>query len=227
MELAIDTATERASLAIAQRGVTIAALSWPCAQDQSRQLIPALEHLLEMAKVGKGDLTGLVVVTGPGSYNSLRVGLSTAKGLALGLGLPLVGVPTLEAEAYAYALTRRPVCPVLRFGRDQVVWAAYQLTDQGWARLRAEQVSTIDELLAQVERQSVFCGPAAPMLSAQCPDFVGTLRPEAACRAALAVELGWQHLKDGHSDDPATLQPLYLRPPAITMPKPSPQRKDD
>jgi len=225
MELAIDTATERASLALARHGVTLATLSWPSSQNQSRELLPALLRLLELAGASLPGLSALVVVVGPGSYNALRVGLSTAKGLAFGLGLPLVGVSTLEAEAYPYALTRLPICPMLRFGRGQVAWACYQLKGQRWLKLHEEQVATVEEMCARVDRRSLFCGPAAGEAAPELRHWLGggiRVRPGAACRAAVAAELGWQRLERGELDDPARLQPLYLRPPAITTPRPRP-----
>lgn len=226
MELAIDTATERASLALAREGVALATMSWPCPQNHSRELLPALERLLGMGGAKLGAVSALVVVTGPGSYNALRVGLATAKGLAFALGIPIVGVPTLEAEAYPYALTRLPICPLLKSGRDQVAWALYQLVERGWVKQREERLTTVPELLAQVDQRTLFCGPAVPMLSGQAGVPMESGRPEAACRAAPAAELAWQRLSRGDTDDPATLQPLYLRPPAITTPKSSQQRKD-
>jgi tRNA threonylcarbamoyl adenosine modification protein YeaZ len=100
--LAIDTATSRVAIAIAGAAgdrVTppLAEASWEAGQRHGETLLPALDRLLGEQHIRRSDLSAVVVGTGPGTFTGLRVGLATAKGLAHGLGIPVVGVSTAAA----------------------------------------------------------------------------------------------------------------------------------
>jgi tRNA threonylcarbamoyladenosine biosynthesis protein TsaB len=100
--LAIDTATSRVAIAIARAAgepyaPALAEASWEAGQRHGETLLPALDRLLSEHDVRRSDLTAVVVGTGPGTFTGLRVGLATAKGLAHGLGIPIVGVSTATA----------------------------------------------------------------------------------------------------------------------------------
>jgi len=73
----------------------------------------AIDRLLSDASWTVADLEGLAVAVGPGSFTGLRVGLSTVKGLALALSIPVAAVPTLDAMAAMLPFAALPVCPVL------------------------------------------------------------------------------------------------------------------
>ena len=109
MQLAIDTSTDTASLALVQDSEILAELSWRCGQNHTTTLLPYLTSLLSQTGLKLGSVTGIIVARGPGSYNGLRVGISTAKGLALSLGISIVGVSTLAVAAYQHAETDLPV----------------------------------------------------------------------------------------------------------------------
>ena len=96
--LCIDTASPAFALALAVDGEVVESLQRDSNQDHSRLLLTAIDSLLEGRR---DDLAGIIVVTGPGSYAGLRVGIATAEGLALSLSIPLAGVGTLEAVAAA------------------------------------------------------------------------------------------------------------------------------
>ncbi len=111
MQLAIDTSTDTASLALVQDSEVLAELTWRCGQNHTIELLPRLAHLLNQTKLSLQSTSCIIVAKGPGSFNGLRVGVSLAKGLAFGLGIPIVGVSTLEVAAYQHAETGLPVCP--------------------------------------------------------------------------------------------------------------------
>ena len=100
MIIAIDTATETASVAIAHPDGAIAAeLTWRAGRNHTMHVHPTLRHLMTLAGITPQDLTGVVATRGPGSFTGIRIGLATAKGLAQGLDVPIVGVGTLAAAA--------------------------------------------------------------------------------------------------------------------------------
>lgn len=96
--LAIDTATTQVVIATGSPDGALRAVStWTAGYRHGEILLPGIERFLDGYGVGRADLAGIVVGTGPGAFTGLRVGIATAKGLAHGLGIPLVGVSTAEA----------------------------------------------------------------------------------------------------------------------------------
>lgn len=96
--LAMDTATTRIAVAIGTTGgEPLAMASWPAGYRHGETLLPAIDRLLAEGRIARSQIAGIVVGTGPGAFTGLRVGIATAKGLAHGLGRPIVGVPTGDA----------------------------------------------------------------------------------------------------------------------------------
>ena len=224
MYLAIDTSTETASLALVQESQVLAELTWSCQQNHSVELMPNIDRLLEQTGSGLKSLSGVIVARGPGSFNGLRVGVSTAKGLAFSLGVPLVGISTLEAAAYQYAEIGLPVCPIFNAGRGEIAAAIYQRKGNQWRQIIAQHITTVDSLCSQITGKTIFCGEATLAILEQIKDKLGqkAIIPPMVSRlrrAGFLAELGVKRIEAGDFDHPATLQPIYLRRPPITQPK--------
>ncbi len=225
MQLAIDTSTDTASLALVQDSEVLAELTWHCGQNHTTQLLPHLSHLLNQADLSLQSADCIIVARGPGSYNGLRVGISTAKGLAFSLDIPIVSISTLEAEAYQHAETGSPICPIFNAGREEIATAMYQKKGKQWRQLTAEHITTVDALCSQITTKTVFCGEFVPSiadeLKKQLKQKALILAPAAGLRrASFLAELGLKRFKAGDYDNAITLQPLYFRGPSITRPKP-------
>lgn len=96
--LAIDTSTSQVVIATgAPDGVADGVSTWTAGYRHGETLLPSLGRFLGEQNIRRSRLVGIVVGTGPGAFTGLRVGMATAKGLAHGLGIPLVGVSTAEA----------------------------------------------------------------------------------------------------------------------------------
>jgi len=224
MQLAIDTSTNTASLALVQDSEVLAELTWHCGQSHSTELLPHLLDLLNQSKLSLESTSGIIVARGPGSFNGLRIGIGTAKGLALSLGCPIIGISTLEVAAYPHADTGLPICPIFNAGRGEIATAIYQKRNRRWCQLVAEHITTIDTLCSQITTKTIFCGDfipfIAPQLRKQLKQKAIILSPAARLRrASFLAELGLKRLEAGDFDNLATLQPLYLRRPQITKPK--------
>ncbi len=222
MELAIDTSTDTASLALSLEGQVKAELSWCPGRNHTTELTPNLLHLLELAKAEIQDIKCIIVAKGPGSFTGVRVGMATAKGLAFALGLPLVGISTLEVLAFAHASMTLPICPILNAGRGEIATALFRNRGGKWQRLFAEHITTIEALCAEIKSKTLFCGEIDSEVARGIKEKLGdkaVIVQGAALlrRAGFLAELGWRRLETGDTDDLATLQPLYLRKPAITM----------
>jgi len=222
MQLAIDTSTDIASLALVQDDQVLAESTWHCDQNHTVELLPQLARLLDEAKVGIQSISCVIVAKGPGSFNGLRVGISTAKGLALSLGIPIIGISSLEVEAYRHAEAGLPICPIFNAGREEIATAMYQKKDNQWCQLVAEHITTVDALCSEITGKTIFCGELVPLIANQLRKRLrqrAIIAPAEPRPASLLAELAKQRLEAGDYDNPATLQPLYLRRPAITQPK--------
>ena len=220
MLLAIDTATRVPSLALYDGERVLAEETWRSANGHTVELMPGLVRMLERQKVLPSELRGIAVALGPGSFTGLRIGLGVAKGLALTLAIPLVGIPTLDILVYAQGRKRGPVCAVLQAGRGRVSAAFYRRRREQWQRQGDYRLTTLDELCAEIATRTFFCGDidaqAAELLRERLGAKAVVASPASSLRrAGYLAELGWQRLERGEADNPATLAPIYLRHPAI------------
>jgi tRNA threonylcarbamoyl adenosine modification protein YeaZ len=228
VELAIDTATDTASVAVSRQGVPVAETSWHAGQNHTVNLMPNALHLLALAGGEMNKIEAVFVALGPGSYNGLRAGLSAAKGLAFSLNIPLAGIGTLEIEAYPYADTGLPICVIQNAGRGEIAAATYRMSDTGWRKLIDENITTLDALCNAIDTKTIVCGQFAafPENQPEPARFIterlgdlAIIRENTLRHAGILAELGWKKLQRGEADDIATLQPLYLRRPSITKPR--------
>ena len=202
MIIAIESASSDPSLALAAPdGQVFAADGWVGEGRQASELLPRLLVLLARAGHGLREATALAVGVGPGSFTGLRVSMSLAKGMALALRVPIVGVPSL----YAW-LEGEPgaVAAVARAGAQD----AYLL-------MRGEvepRIVPAAQLMGLVEGSPV----AAPSELAAAFDLRGTLPPREA--ASAVAQLAAQRLiAEPRGDDLTTLEPWYLRAPRGTV----------
>jgi len=222
MELSIDTSSETASIALSKCGDVIAELTWRSGYNHGVELLPNVDHLMD--GIDRSRIDAVIVAIGPGSFNGIRVGLATAKGLAVSFNSSIVGISTLEVEAYRHALHREPVCPIFNAGRGEIATALFQNRDARWQRLMDEHITTLDELCAKLKTKTVFCGQISEEIAAE---ITGHMEDRAIVargahllrRAGYLAELGWRRISNGDTDNLDRLQPLYLRKPAITEKK--------
>jgi tRNA threonylcarbamoyl adenosine modification protein YeaZ len=110
--LVFDTATTVAVVGLGTSdGRLVAQTAWRAGYRHGQELLARIDGVLSEAGVGLHQLGGIVVGSGPGTFTGLRIGLATAKGLAHGLGIPLVGVPTGLALVNAAILVEPSAAP--------------------------------------------------------------------------------------------------------------------
>jgi tRNA threonylcarbamoyl adenosine modification protein YeaZ len=221
VQIAIDTSTDFASLALVQGSDILAELTWRCGLNHTLELYPHLNLLLESSRQDIQSADCVFVAKGPGSFNGLRVGVSAAKGLAFGLGIPIIGISTLEIMAYQQSASGFPVCAISNAGREEVAAVIYRTKRNRWTQITEEQITTVEALAAKIKDKILFCGEINQANLARIRKHFksrAVIPPGAALlrRAAFLAELGQQRLKDGSFDNLATLQPSYLRRPPIT-----------
>jgi tRNA threonylcarbamoyl adenosine modification protein YeaZ len=221
MQLAIDTSTDYACLAVVNGSEILAEFTWRCGQNHTVEMYPRLNFLLEKTGQDLKSADCIFVARGPGSFNGLRVGVSAAKGLAFSLGIPIIGISTLASTAYQHAEAGLPVCVIQNAGREEIAAAIYKKKRKIWTEVVAEHITTLEVLAPKIREKAVFCGEFNSATSlkikkifktkAILPTPAGQLR-----RASYLAELGQQRLQAKDFDNLSTLQPLYLRRPPIT-----------
>ena len=127
--LHIETATDVCSVALTQGTEVLGVKESADGNSHSKNLLPFIDQVLREGKMSTSDLHGIAVSIGPGSYTGLRIGVSTAKGIAYSLGIPVITVSTLESIAQgAKHQTRNDHCdivPMIDARRMEVYTAVY------------------------------------------------------------------------------------------------------
>ena len=214
MLLAIDTSTSWISLALYDGVQVKYEITWQSQHHHTVELAPAIVQLFDHTGTQTRDLTGLAVATGPGSFTSLRIGVAAAKGMALGLKLPLVGIPSLDVIAYAQPLDERPLIAVLHAGRSRLAYVTYLVEGDQWCPQHEPAVLDAKDLVKTISAPTLIAGE----LSEEARTILGRrwknamIVQPARClrRAGFLAEMGWARLMNDQVDDPVTLTPIYL-----------------
>lgn len=233
--LGIDTSQSLVSLAILSEEKLWAEYSFFSSKTQLKRLIPTLEKVLEDAGLRVRELEGVAISLGPGSFTGLRLGLATAKGLAQGLNIPLVGVPSLDVLACNLLFAQDLICPILDARRKEVYTAIYrskmsdarcqraegrrQKAEPHLKKLTPDLVISPEKLIEQLENYKekiIFLGNG---LIPYGEKITKGLKKRAlfapanlwSLRASNLAYLGLKRLKEGDQDDLFTLKPKYVR----------------
>jgi tRNA threonylcarbamoyladenosine biosynthesis protein TsaB len=217
MLVAIDTATDQASLALHDGFRVRVEQTWEARRRQTSELSPRLAAAMEQVKLPPKKLSGVAVTEGPGSFTGLRIGMSVAKGLAIAQNLPLIGIPTLDVVAAAQGRDRRRLAAVLQAGRRRIAVAFYRWRFGGWQIEEEPRLATWAGLAEELAEPTLFCGEIdreGAEILAQIGDRAVLLSAaQRLRRAGFLAELGWRRMNRGKVDDPSTLTPIYLKHP--------------
>jgi len=202
--LAIDSSSVAASCAIFSQELLVAENFQNTGLTHSSTLLPMIESMMKNAGKTPGDISQIIVTNGPGSFTGLRIGISTALGLAKALGIPCLGVSSLMALAYGAAGHQGVIIPVMDARRDQLYTASFSCDDGVISRICPDRAISRHELLAEnYDKPICWTGDAA----AQCRrdgQHIAARPYSAAYGAAQCAFMG--HTRKAE-------QPEYLRLP--------------
>ena len=216
--LLIETSASALSVALAMDGVVAAESVCLEPRQQASLTAPLVKEVLDKAGVGVKDCDAIAVSAGPGSYTGLRVGVSTAKGLAFGAGKPLIAVGTLDILVAGVAPGWECIVPMLDARRMEVYTAVYNAAGQRLTPIEAK-VITADSFAAELSRGPVlFVGDGAlkckTVLTHPNARFQEA-QPMARNMAALARKA----YEEGKFEDLAYYEPFYLKDFVATVSK--------
>ncbi|MBV7329342.1 tRNA (adenosine(37)-N6)-threonylcarbamoyltransferase complex dimerization subunit type 1 TsaB [Chloroflexi bacterium TSY] len=238
MLLALDTATQTASIAIyhLETDTLLGEWTWQAQRRQTQDLLVTTQQLLQQLRLKPEQVTALAVTTGPGSFTGVRIAISAVKGIAIGLPHPpkVLGIPTLCVTAWpwlALALQSKLhkseniiLCPYIQAGRGRYNWllSSVDSAESTFARPDAatHSVGTNEEFVTMLqslqpsfvwaigELTTELHGAIIDLEHVTIVDAVSGLR-----RAGNLARLAARYFAANIQDNLEDLQPLYLRSP--------------
>lgn len=205
MILAIETATEVCSTALVHSGMVMGEHSIHEKNIHSERLLLLIDDLLKSTHVKNGQLEAIAISIGPGSFTGLRIGLSTAKGLALALDIPIIAVPTLDgiAESYRQSRSAKAVenfCALIDAKREEAFYAFYSISENEIVLQSEYAIKSKEEIQNEgLSHNSIIDQPSI--------------------NAASIGILAERKKKEFELSDFLYLEPMYLRDFVATLPK--------
>lgn len=222
MLLAVDTSTAQVGVAVYDGVQVHGEYIWRSRQHHTVELAPAIAELLARCGLSMDEMRALGVALGPGSFTSLRVGLSLVKGLALACGLPLIGIPTLDIHAAGQPVSDLPLLTAIQAGRGRLAAGWYQSTGSSWQAQGPARVVTIEALIDEIQAPCIVCGEFGAAERERLAKDGATIRLVSAAqslrRPALLAELAWARWQRGGVDEEASLAPIYLHTTESNIP---------
>ena len=236
--LLIETSTSVLSVALAQDGTVVSERVCTEPRMQASLTAPLVKEVLDQAGLTARDCDAVCVSSGPGSYTGLRVGVSTAKGLAFGAGIPLLAVGTLDILVSGASGAKRPrgsggvapqsvedkdderqfIVPMIDARRMEVYTAVYSAEGKRLTEVEAKVVDA-DSFAEYLEQGKVlFVGDGA----LKCKDVIG--HPNARFQEAFPLakdmaKLAQEAFEEGKFENLAYFEPFYLKDFIATVSK--------
>jgi len=213
--LVMDTSTSYLSLAVARDEEVIAYRNENLGREMSNLIVPRISRILKQAGLEHAQIDGYITGLGPGSFTSLRVGLSTVKGLAFTGDKPVVGIPSLDAIARSVKRFDHPVCVVADAKRSLVYTGCYTVSPDELTRTSEYSLTDINVFLDQLREPAVFIGDGVAVYekeikkSKKVAELI-TDPKHVFPQARYLIKEGVRLFKSGKAGSIASLVPLYL-----------------
>lgn len=214
MILAIDTSTQWMGLAIFDGWQILYEKIWRTSRRHTVELVPAIQTAMAETGLEAGSLKAVGIALGPGSFTSLRIGLAVAKGLALSLRIPVIGVPSLDITANGLALSDKPMLAMLKAGRERMAVQRYHPGENEWDAEGEIFIASALELEEIITSPTILIGEINQeerhILERRWRNALIASPAENSRRPSILAQLAWKRLENGQIDDTALLAPIYL-----------------
>lgn len=209
--LAIESAALSAGAAVLEDGKLLSEQFLNCGLTHSQTLLPLVDGALSGAGKKIEDMDAVAVSAGPGSFTGVRIGMATAKGLALGAEKPVICVPTLLALAYNVAYYDGFIVPIMDARRGEVYTASYYCQDGELQEIAPMRAMPLTALLAELDT-AMFVGDGVAVHRDKIKEEMGEWAQFAPAHLlyerAASVAMAAESLKPV---SPHVAEPFYLR----------------
>jgi tRNA threonylcarbamoyladenosine biosynthesis protein TsaB len=171
--LGIDTSTYYGSVAFTDDDSVLGEINLNIGPSHSERLLPAIGWLLASIGRDRNEIEGISVSRGPGSFTALRIGISTAKGIAFSLGVPIAGVSSLEVLALNLAFPSYTVCSLIDARKKEVYASFFRYSRNKFDRLTEDMLITPQELIDKVSEETIFIGDGVTHYRGLIEDALG------------------------------------------------------
>jgi tRNA threonylcarbamoyladenosine biosynthesis protein TsaB len=216
--LYIETATDVCSVALSKGSEIIGLKEEAGGNNHAKHLLPFVDEVLKQAGVSMTEINGVAVSIGPGSYTGLRIGVSTAKGIAYTAGIPVMAVSTLESIAqgaktlWAESSSEQPqIIPMIDARRMEVFTTRYDFDIRSLEEISSKIVddNTFAELLSK--EKVLFCGNGMPKCKEILSAFPNAKFMDAPISAKNMLPAALRKWQKQEFEDVAYFEPFYLK----------------
>ena len=156
--LALETASSRQSMAIFRDQELLQCVICESSRSLTPQIIPTIQQLLGSLSLSVADLEGLAISMGPGTFTGLRVGLATMTAFRLALGVPLVGVSSLEGLAWNLPNSDLPIISTVSIRADMMYWGRFRWQEGQMKCLETDQMGKLSDVCECLSEPTIMLG---------------------------------------------------------------------
>lgn len=226
--LSLETSTKMGSIAITDNTQLLGEFQIAIKDTFSEMLLPTIDYVLKSTKTSIHDVDAFALAQGPGSFTSLRIGMSVVKGLALKNRVPIIPIPTLDGLARNLSYSHLLICPLIDARKGEVYTAFYKKqSNHSLGKLSDDRVIAPEKLIDEIDEEAVFLGDGSMLYGDLIREKLrekahfaplNLLYPRATAISSLALQVIKEDQVPPQSD---LFRPLYVRPPEAEVNYPS------
>ena len=225
--LSADTSSLKFSIALLKGVKLIAQYFSKGPNRQSSDMLPEIGRLLSENSHKIEDIGLFSIGIGPGSFTGLRIGITAMRAMAFALRRPVIGIPSIDAIAYAVTSEEADTCVIIDAKQEKLYVRFYRKRGPAIKPIGKIELLSIERLLARIKRPVLFAGDGIAIykdviLKAKLPRVNFAAYDKWFPKASAIGKLSFDKLKQGHRDSVLTLSPLYIYPKECSIRK---QRK--
>ena len=212
--IGLDTTSQSGSVSLINENKILGECLFNVGPRHSENVVSSLEWLLDTLNIEKKNIEAVAVSIGPGSFTSVRVGVTIAKSLAYSMKIKIVGVSSLEVLAMNIPQTEKNICAMLDAKREEVYSAVYKYSNNVLTMTRGEKAESVEILLSDINEPTVFVGDGSVIYKEELKNNKNAVLVSDnfnIVRSSNCALLGGVKLSNGYSDDVMGLVPNYLR----------------